>query len=293
MIKSMTAFAGAEKSEQGISTAVEIRGVNSRYLDIAIRLPSTYNGLEDFIKQRVGTNVFRGRIEIRVAIKEPEAETRDFAVNRPLAETYYKAIEELRSHLNIEETPGLSHILNLSGIIETVDSEKNMERVCDLLGRAMDEALESFDVMRVNEGRAMAKDLSCRLELIEQCIERIDGKRQGLLQHYQQRLKRRIRELAGDTGEIDQSRIAQEAAILADKSDISEELTRAKSHARQFRQIMQSSEPGGKPLNFLLQEFGREFNTMGVKAASAEISHEVVSAKTELEKLREQVQNIE
>ncbi|MFP4193548.1 MAG: YicC/YloC family endoribonuclease [Desulfobacterales bacterium] len=289
----MSAFAGAEKSEQTISTGVEIRGLNSRHLDIAIRMPSSYAGLEDFIKQKVGRKVFRGRIEIRVTIKEPEAEIRDFAVNRPLAEAYYKALEDLRRHLNIKESPCLSHILNVSGIIETVETEKNLDAVGELLGRTMEEALESFDAMRINEGRAMAKDLSRRLEFIEQCIDRIDSKREGLLEYYQQRLNRRIRELAGNTSETDQSRIAQEAAMLADKSDISEELTRARSHTEQFRQIMESHEPGGKQLNFLLQEFGREFNTMGAKAASAEISHEVVSAKTELEKLREQVQNIE
>ncbi|MFP4452155.1 MAG: YicC/YloC family endoribonuclease [Desulfobacterales bacterium] len=293
MIKSMTAFAGAEKSGEGISTAIEIRGVNSRYLDIAIRMPPSYTGLEDLIKQNVSRKVFRGRIEIRVTIREADTETRNFEVNKQLAEAYYKALEQLRRHLNIEEPAGLSHLINAPGIIETVENEKSMEAVADLLAHSLEEALESFDEMRKNEGRAMAQDLFCRLEKVEQCIERIDSLRHGLLQYYQERLKRRIRELAGDNLEIDHSRIAQEAALLADKNDISEELTRAKSHARQFRQIMESQEPGGKPLNFLLQEFGREFNTMGVKAASADISHEVVSAKTELEKLREQIQNIE
>ncbi len=293
MIKSMTAFAGAEKTEQRISAAIEIRGVNSRYLDLAVRMPPSYAAFEDFIKQKVKEKAFRGRVEIRVTIKEPDTETRDFAVNKPLAEAYYNALEQLRSHLNIEEPAGLSHLVNANGIIETVESEKNTETVSGLLSRTLEEALEAFDQMRKNEGQAMEEDLSGRLEFVEKCIERIDSLRHGLLQYYQERLKRRIRELTEDSGETDQSRIAQEAAILADKSDISEELTRARSHAKQFRQIMESREPAGKPLNFLLQEFGREFNTMGVKAASADISHEVVSAKTELEKLREQVQNIE
>ncbi|MFW6011172.1 MAG: YicC/YloC family endoribonuclease [Desulfosalsimonas sp.] len=293
MIKSMTAFSGAEKTEHGISTAVEIRGVNSRYLDVVTRLPSSYAGLEDSVKQKVAAKVYRGRIEIRVTIKEPEAEIRDFAVNKPLAEAYYKVLTDLCSHLNIKESPGLSHILNASGIIEAVESEKNLETVGKLLEKTMDEALKTFDEMRTTEGRTMAEDLSRRLEFIDKCIDRIDSAREGLIEYYQKRLKNRIRQLTGDSGETDQSRIAQEAAILADKSDISEELTRARSHAKQFRQIMESNEPGGKQLNFLLQEFSREFNTMGVKAASAEISHEVVSAKTELEKLREQVQNIE
>jgi uncharacterized protein (TIGR00255 family) len=131
------------------------------------------------------------------------------------------------------------------------------------------------------------------MTFIENCIERIDSLRGGLVEACEQRLQARIRELVGDLAEIDPTRIAQEAALLADKSDISEEVTRVRSHARQFRQIMAADDPAGKPLNFLLQEFGREFNTMGVKAGSADISYIVVSAKTELEKLREQVQNIE
>ncbi|MCF8024079.1 MAG: YicC family protein [Desulfobacteraceae bacterium] len=293
MIKSMTAFAGAEKTDHGISTAVEIRGVNSRYLDMAVRMPASYSGLEDFIKQAVSKKAFRGRIEIRVTIKEPGAETRDFAVNKPLAEAYYNALNELRRHLDINEPAGLSHIVNISGIIETVENEKNLEAVRSLLASTLKEALETFDDMRKAEGRAMAEDLFRRLEFVEQCIDHIDNLRQGLLEYYHKRLQKRIRELTGDAAEIDHSRIAQEAAVLADKSDISEELTRAKSHVQQFRHIMEGEEPGGKPLNFLLQEFSREFNTMGVKAANADISHTVVSAKTELEKLREQVQNIE
>ncbi|MFW6081029.1 MAG: YicC/YloC family endoribonuclease [Desulfosalsimonas sp.] len=293
MIKSMTAFAGAEKSEQEISSSVEIRGLNSRYLDLSIRVPPSYSGLEDFIKQALSGRIYRGRIEIRITIKESENETRDFAVNKPLAEAYYNALEQLRQHLDIQEPAGLSHLVNAAGIIETVESEKNLDEVRDLLGRVLEEALESFDAMRKDEGRAMAKDLYRRLDFVDHCIEQIDSLRQGQLEYYQERLKRRISELTRGDTQTDQGRIAQEAALLADKSDISEEITRAKSHSRQFRQIMESQEPAGKPLNFLLQEFGREFNTMGTKAANADISHAVVSAKTELEKLREQVQNIE
>ncbi|MCF8112068.1 MAG: YicC family protein [Desulfobacteraceae bacterium] len=293
MIKSMTAFAGAEHLENGITTTIEIRGYNSRYLDLAVRLPGCYASLEDFIRQKVSRKIFRGRMEIRVFIKEPGAETRSFIINKPLADAYYNALDELRHHLDIKEPVSLSHLVNTSGIIESTEKEKNMEAVTACLKKTLDDALESFEDMRAKEGRAMAEDLAGRLDYISNTIEHIESLSQGLLEYYQQRLKGRIRELTREATEIDPSRIAQEAALMADKSDISEELTRAKSHVDQFKQIMESSEPGGKPLNFLLQEFTREFNTMGVKAASADISHAVVSAKTELEKLREQVQNIE
>ncbi len=293
MIKSMTAFAGAEDSANGITTTVEIRGYNSRYLDLAVRLPSTYASLEDFVKQRVNDTISRGRVEVRIGITPQDAQTRSFTVNKQLAEAYYNALNQLRDHLRIEEPVSLSHLTGVSGVVESVEPPADMEAIRQSLERSLERALASFDAMRTNEGRAMAEDLQSRLAFIENCMQRIDHLRQGLLEYYQHRLKNRIRELTRDTGEIDPSRIAQEAALLADKSDISEEITRVQSHAKQFRQIMEAQEPGGKPLNFLLQEFAREFNTMGAKAASADISHLVVSAKTELEKLREQVQNIE
>ncbi|MFP3981670.1 MAG: YicC/YloC family endoribonuclease [Desulfobacterales bacterium] len=293
MIKSMTAFAGAEDADGGITTTVEIRGYNSRYLDLSVRLPATYASLEDYVKQRVSNAISRGRVEVRVGISRQETQTSSFTVNKQLAEAYYNALNQLRDHLCLDEPVSLSQLAGVIGVVESVEPSADMEDVRQSLGRSLERALADFDAMRTNEGRAMAEELYNRLGFIENCLQRIDHLRQGLLAYYQQRLKSRIRELTRDTGEIDQSRIAQEAALLADKSDISEEVTRVQSHAKQFRQIMADDEPGGKPLNFLLQEFAREFNTMGAKAASADISHLVVSAKTELEKLREQVQNIE
>lgn len=294
MIKSMTAFAEAEKTgENGTAVSVEIRGLNSRYLDLAVRTPSSYSRLEEFIKQRVKGKIFRGRVEIRAGIREPEAETKQFLVNRALAENYHGALEELRTHLGIRETPGLSHIIGAPGIIETREEERDLEKISVVLGRAIDEAMESFDAMRAAEGRSMAEDLYQRLQFVEGCIKRIDSLSSDLPELKYERLHKRIQEMTRQSAEIDESRLAQEAAFIADKCDISEEIARARSHAAQFKKIMESDEPAGKPLNFLLQEFGREFNTMGAKASSAEISHEVVAAKTELEKLREQVQNIE
>jgi uncharacterized protein (TIGR00255 family) len=293
MIKSMTAFAGTQHSRDNITITVEIRGYNSRYLDTALRLPSAYGWLEDIVKQTVSRNISRGRLEIRIGINAEEEKPESFCVDTKLADAYHQALKQLKNRFAIEEPIGISHLTGLNGIIENTREPADTEVLLKNTEEALKHALDCFDAMRIEEGKAMAKDLSDRIALIKGFIEEIDRLRHGLAEAYQQKLYSKIIDLTGGSIEIDQARIAQEAAIIADKSDISEELTRSRSHVEQFLKIMDSDEPAGKPLNFLLQEFSREFNTMGVKAGSAQISHIVVSAKTELEKLREQVQNIE
>jgi uncharacterized protein (TIGR00255 family) len=293
MIKSMTAFAGTEHSRDNITITVEIRGYNSRYLDTALRLPSAYGWLEDIVKQTVSRNISRGRLEIRIGINAEEEKPESFSVDTKLADAYHQALKQLKNRFAIEEPIGISHLTGLNGIIENTREPADTEVLLKNTEEALKHALDCFDAMRIEEGKAMAKDLSDRIALIKGFIEEIDRLRHGLADAYQQKLYSKIMDLTGGSIEIDQARIAQEAAIIADKNDISEELTRSRSHVEQFLKIMDSDEPAGKPLNFLLQEFSREFNTMGVKAGSAQISHIVVSAKTELEKLREQVQNIE
>jgi uncharacterized protein (TIGR00255 family) len=272
---------------------VEIRGYNSRYLDTALRLPSAYGWLEDIVKQTVSRNISRGRLEIRIGINAEEEKPESFCVDTKLADAYHQALKQLKNRFAIEEPIGISHLTGLNGIIENTREPADTEVLLKNTEEALKHALDCFDAMRIEEGKAMAKDLSDRIALIKGFIEEIDRLRHGLADAYQQKLYSKIMDLTGGSIEIDQARIAQEAAIIADKNDISEELTRSRSHVEQFLKIMDSDEPAGKPLNFLLQEFSREFNTMGVKAGSAQISHIVVSAKTELEKLREQVQNIE
>jgi uncharacterized protein (TIGR00255 family) len=293
MIKSMTAFAGTQHSRDNITITVEIRGYNSRYLDTALRLPSAYGWLEDIVKQTVSRNISRGRLEIRIGINAEEEKPESFCVDTKLADAYHQALKQLKNRFAIEEPIGISHLTGLNGIIENTREPADTEVLLKNTEEAVKHALDCFDAMRIEEGKAMAKDLSGRIALIKGFIEEIDRLRHGLAEAYQQKLHSKIMDLTGGSIEIDQARIAQEAAIIADKSDISEELSRSRSHVEQFLKIMDSDEPAGKPLNFLLQEFSREFNTMGVKAGSAQISHIVVSAKTELEKLREQVQNIE
>ena len=293
MIKSMTAFARLEKIKDKPNITIEIRSYNSRHLDIALRLPHGCFPLEDKIKGLVSERIVRGRIEIAVQIREDSDETYGFEINEATAAAYHKALVQLKERFNIGTEISLDLLAGASGIIKPAELERDMETLWRIIKDGMIEALNDLDEMRAKEGSFIGRDFSKRLDYIEQCIDQIEKNTGDLLLYYQDRLKERIAVLTNGMIEIDSGRIAQEAAHIADRSDISEEIVRAQSHIKQFREIMSSDEPGGRKLNFLLQEFNREFNTMGAKAGNAGISHTIVEVKSELEKIREQVQNIE
>ena len=293
MIKSMTAFARLEKIKDKPTITIEIRSYNSRHLDIALRIPHGCLPLEDKIKGLVSERIVRGRIEIAVQIRENSDETYGFEINEATAAAYHKALVQLKERFNIGTEISLDLLAGASGIIKPAELERDMETLWRIIKDGMIEALNDLDEMRAKEGSFIGRDFSNRLDYIEQCIDQIEKNTGDLLLYYQDRLKERIAVLTNGIIEIDSGRIAQEAALLADKIDISEEIVRAQSHIKQFREIMSSDEPGGRKLNFLLQEFNREFNTMGAKAASVNVSHIIVEVKSELEKLREQVQNVE
>jgi len=293
MIRSMTAYAGTELTTGRIGVNVEIRGYNSRNLDITLRIPPTYQFLEEKIRPRIAERISRGRIEVKLFIQSADEAPEDFQINESLAEGYYGALKKLKERFNVVGGVPLSLLAEKNGIIEPVQTEIDPDAIWTSVSKALYQALDEFIGMKTTEGHNIAKDIEARIETIGGHIREIEQRSAGLLEAYQQRLKERIQALTQGMVDIDAGRIAQEAAFLADKSDISEETVRAKSHLDQFGQLMRAPEPAGRPLNFLLQEFSREFNTMGSKAGNADISHVIVSAKTELEKIREQVQNIE
>jgi len=289
----MTAFARLEKIKDKPNITIEIRSYNSRHLDIALRIPHGCLPLEDKIKGLVSERIVRGRIEIAVQIRENSDETYEFEINEATAAAYHKALVQLKERFNIGTEISLDLLAGASGIIKPAELERDLETLWRIIKDGMIEALNDLDEMRAKEGSFIGRDFSKRLDYIEQCIDQIEKNTGDLLLYYQDRLKERIAVLTNGMIEIDSGRIAQEAAHIADKSDISEEIVRVQSHIKQFREIMSSDEPGGRKLNFLLQEFNREFNTMGAKAASVNVSHIIVEVKSELEKLREQVQNVE
>lgn len=293
MIKSMTAYAKAEKIRDNLSVSLEIRTVNSRYLDCMIRLPHGYQTLEEKIKESVSRKVSRGRVDIRVNVNDASEESVAFDVNKAKASAYHEALGVLQKTFGLNDPISLPQLSSVQGVITPADVPVDMDRIWAVMGECLDEALDNLDAMRTQEGDYLKKDFLDRLDFVEQAIEKIRADSSDLLPQYQKRLVERVKTLCDGVAQIDEARIAQEAAILADKSDISEEIVRASSHVVQFRSIVDSSEAAGRKLNFLLQEFNREFNTMGSKVGHAGVSHLIVDVKSELERLREQVQNVE
>jgi len=293
MMKSMTGFAGAEKTAGALTAAVEIRSCNSRYLDLTVRLPQGYISMEERVKALVSAAISRGRVEARLQIRDESEPAHAFEVDTGLADSYHEALQTLRDRFGLTEPIPLSLLAGAGGIIRPRETPPDLEAGWPTVRDCVSEALSAFTAMREREGAFIAADFAERLSAIEDAIDAIAADSEGLPTHYRQRLTERIGALTEGAAEIDPARIAQEAAFLADRSDISEEIVRARSHLEQFRKTMAGDEPAGRKLNFLLQEFNREFNTIGSKTGHADVSHRVVTVKSELEKIREQVQNLE
>jgi uncharacterized protein (TIGR00255 family) len=289
----MTAYASAEKSSGPLTVAAEIRTYNSRHFDLVMRLPHGYTGLEERIKAMANEKIVRGRVELQLRFRETSEEAGAFEFDEGAAASYVDVLNRLRDRFSLQGGISVELVAKAPGIIKPAEIEKDVEAAWPLVAGCLSEALDALDAMRAKEGAFIADDFSNRLEFIGSCIDRIAQSAADLLPVYQQRLTERIEILTRGGVEIDPGRIAQEAAVLADRSDISEEIVRARSHVAQFKETMAGGEPAGRKLNFLLQEFNREFNTMASKAASTEVSHTIVAVRAELEKLREQVQNVE
>lgn len=293
MIKSMTAYAKSERVAESLTISTEIRSYNSRYLDIALRLSHGYAQLEERIKKLIAMHLSRGRIEINIGIKDQTEAEIAYEADLPRARAYFSALSALKEELKLPAAIGLEHLLNGGGMLKPVEVEKNIDDCWPLVSECLLAALMELDQMRRKEGAFIAADFTRRLTGIEASLAKIRKAAEGLLSFYRDRLIERINALAKGIAAIEPERIALEAAILADKSDISEEILRAESHMHQYRALMATDTPAGTKLNFLLQEFNREFNTMGSKSAKSEVSHIIVDVKAEIEKLREQVQNVE
>lgn len=293
MMKSMTGFAGVEKSAGNWTVSVEIRSLNSRHLDMSVRLPQAYQSLEERLKALVSEVISRGRTEMRVQIRDESHAIRVFEIDEELADGYWQVLEGLKERFGLTEPVTLSLLAGVGGIIRPQEMSPDLEAAWLVIRECAAEALSAFDAMREREGAFIEADFVERLARIETAVNDIEAASDGLLVYYRQRMEDRIKVLTEGVVEIDPARIAQEAAFLADKSDISEEIVRARSHLAQFGKIMAADEPAGRNLNFLLQELNREFNTIGSKTSHADVSHQVVAVKSELEKIREQVQNLE
>ena len=293
MIKSMTGFASAAATAENIAVTVEMRTYNSRNLDLSLRVSPGDPGLEERIRALLSGRLVRGRVEVKIQVETTVDDAARVEVDMTRARALMAVLKRLQADLGLDGAPSLELLMACGGILQNAAPETDVERVWPTLEACLTQALGELDAMRGREGRYLAQDLDARLDRIEGALEEIAGNAAGLTAIYQERLRERIATLTQGPVEIDHARLAQEVAFLAERSDISEELVRAESHIRQFRGIMAAPEAGGRKLNFLLQELNREFNTMGSKIGSADVAHAVVDVKSELEKIREQVQNIE
>jgi len=293
MISSMTSYARSEKTNENVKIFIEARTYNSRFLDIALKISSDFADLEEVIKKKISTVVSRGRLEIKFHIEDLTESNALFYLDYEKAKAYYNMYEKLKNELGLSEEIKIDQILKSEGVIKK-NEKKDNSKYLGLLNEVMDEMLTDLVKMRKVEGEVIYNDFCERISLIEALIKEIEAESENAAKEYFNRLSLKIKELVSSSDmEIDQTRLAQEAAFLADKTDVSEEILRIKSHLVQFKKYMDADNPPGRNLNFLLQELHREINTLGVKQGNVLISKNCVEIKSELEKLREQVQNVE
>jgi len=293
MIRSMTGYGRAEILRGGRKITVEIKSLNHRYLEVTVRFPSALSALELDIRRKVGERFVRGRVEVTIRVDgQADAENGNLRVNWPAVLGYRRMLEELREKLALEGPVTLEMIASFRDAFTREDDSDAWAEAGETVAEVVEKAVQAAVEMREREGEILCKDLKERLGLLSGWLEGIAAKGPVLVLEYQKRLAERVRELAG--GVItDESRLAQEVAILAEKTDITEEIVRFRGHMDQFLEMLAAGEAVGRKIDFLIQEMNREANTIGSKSGDAEIARQVIEIKTELAKIREQVQNIE
>ena len=290
--RSMTGFGRGEASADGRTWVAEVRTVNHRFLDQRVVLPRLFGALEEPVKKLVAASLDRGRVDCTFSLQGMTTSQPHLVVNDSVARQYHRCLRQLIGDYGLRPEIGLADMLTLRDVITLEEPRPDMEAEWGLIRTALTSALRECDRMREEEGRAMQVDLLDRLGKFEAIVARITDRLPELLALRQAELRQRVGRLL-DGVDLDPVRLAQETAILADKSDVTEEVIRLGSHIAQFRAFLASDEPVGRRLDFLLQEFLREVNTLSSKIANADIAHLGVEMKNEIEKLREQVQNIE
>ena len=291
MIRSMTGFGSASGFFAGRTVTVEIKSVNGRFREVAARLPKVCACLEEAVKKLVAARLERGRVDLWVQIDDREARRSSLKVDFDLARAMAEQLNELAAGLGLAGRAGLDHLLTL-GVVAPEEPSLSAEELWAVLEPLVREALAALVAMREAEGRNLHQDLSRRLAALSGLSGRVRERAAGAAEALLARLRNRLAELGADL-KIEPARLVQEAALLADRADITEELVRLDSHLVGFGRLIESPEPVGRRLDFLLQEMGREVNTMGSKAQDLDLTGLVLDMKAELEKLREQVQNIE
>ena len=292
MVRSMTGYGRARSTLHGRDITVEVRSVNNRYLDCSIKMPRVYIFAEDAMKALVQKTVSRGKVDVFVTIDTVEAEGSVVRVDTALAGEYLQAIRVLKDQFGLPEDVTALSLARMPDVLTVTKAEEDLEAVSGDICSVLEEALAAYQAMRATEGEKLAADIAGRLDTIEALTGKVEERSPQTVAEYRQKLLDRMQEVLSSAS-IDESRILTEAAIFADKVAVDEETVRLRSHLSQLREMLRSDVPVGRKLDFLIQEVNRESNTIGSKCSDLEIARWVVELKAEVEKIREQVQNIE
>lgn len=292
MVKSMTGYGRARQERNGRSITVEVRSVNNRYLDCTVKMPRAYIFAEDAMKALVQKYISRGKVDVFVTVDAVTADQTVVQVNEPLARSYYQALSRLREMFSLEDELSASTLARFPDVLAVTKAEEDLEMISADICAVLEEALTAHRQMRSVEGEKLFSDIAGRADTIESVVAKVEERSPQTVSEYRARLEAKMREVLQSTT-IDESRILTEAAIFADKIAVDEETVRLRSHLSQLRTMLSGDEPVGRKLDFLIQEVNRECNTIGSKCNDLTIARDVVNMKAEVEKIREQVQNIE
>lgn len=290
---SMTGYGRGEYESDLYKFKIEIKSVNHRYIDINVKIPRQTSYLEETIKKKIKGQLFRGKIDMYISLEYLSESQIDIKIDNELANSYYNALEELICYLNLEDNISLNNILNIPEIVKTKKRDLDEDSIWEVLNNALNIALENILSMKKEEGLELKKDILIKLDTIEAYIKNIEERSPEVVIEYKKKLNDRISELIDNDTILDKERLNNEVVFFADKASIDEELVRLKSHIKQLKLILEEENSIGRKLDFLIQEFNREINTIGSKSGDILITTYVVELKSEVEKIREQVQNIE
>lgn len=291
-MRSMTGYGRGEADNATKKFTVEIKTINHRYLEIIVKQPKQYMLLEDKIRRLVQEYIKRGRVEIYIKVEETGLKKPEIKVDKEIAIAYYNSLKDLANYLEISPNINIHQLVTLPDVIKIEEMEEDLDDIWLVMEEAHIKALEQLVMMRETEGQSLKMDLQQRIGLLQELCENVKSRSPIVVEDYRERLQNRLKELLRES-QLDESRFNQEIAFFAEKCNITEELVRLESHFQQFLNSLETSETIGRKLDFLVQELNRETNTIGSKANDLEISQLVVEMKSEIEKIREQVQNIE
>jgi uncharacterized protein (TIGR00255 family) len=292
MVRSMTGYGRGEVQAPGGACVVEVRSLNHRYCEIAVKSPRGFAAIENRIRETVRSRFSRGRFDVHVTVDFATISSRRIVIDYALARQLYLALADLGRELGLGGQVGLSTLLELREIARVEENEHHIEDLWPVIQDALELAVANLETMRIAEGEALGHDILQRLQLIALWLEQIKNRLPTLLIEYRQKLEARISRLFGDV-DIDPARLAQEVVFFTERGDVTEEMTRLNTHLAEFKRLLHVNEPVGRKLDFLLQEMNREINTTSSKVADSDIAVLVIDIKSELERIREQAQNIE